>query len=116
MKECSAYFSNHLDRVVKLSVKVERPRLAGSLGSSTARGGLWGYSPRRKVKSDFLEIFGIYSTLRTIFSPLIGRVSSHRKIPDATPASVLATASLSKLLEFEKMESGFCGTSFCKDV
>ena len=47
-----------------------------NLTRSGARGGLGGYSPRRsmlapsrKVKSDFSEIFGIYSTLKTIFSP-----------------------------------------------
>ena len=42
--------------------------------SGGARGGLGGYSPpsehaspRRKVKSTFSEIFGIHSTLKTIF-------------------------------------------------
>ena len=45
-----------------------------AMNSGGARGGLGGHSPpsehaspRRKVKSDFSEIFGIYSTLKAIF-------------------------------------------------
>ena len=49
-------------------------KVKGGRDSGGARGGLGAIAlrrsmlaPRRKVKSDFLEIFGIYNTLKTIF-------------------------------------------------
>ena len=45
-----------------------------------------GLYPRRKVKTIFSEIFGIYSTLKTIFvAPSSEESAPHWKIPGATP-------------------------------
>ena len=62
-------------------------------GRGGARGGLGGYSPPSEHASPpsegemhFLEIFGIHSTLKTIFlAPSYEELAPRRKIPGATP-------------------------------
>ena len=68
-KTCSYFPTFHIFQ----SIPLQRHLQNKSSIDEGARGGLGGYSPRRKVKSDFSDIFGI--TENHILAPLVGRAS-----------------------------------------